>query len=731
MQYTKSLMNKKIFEISHQLLVYCFFAVLGVTPLIFSPGNSELFELPKIVLLYALTLIIAFLWVVKMTAQSKVLFTKTPADFFLLLFLLSQVVSTFLSVDQQTSLFGYYSRFNGGLLSVISYSVLYWAAVSNLRREDATLLVRLLVGSAITIGIYGVLEHFGASPSCLFMQGELNVDCWSQDVQSRVFATIGQPNWMAAWLTAIAPLAWYKLIKANDTRIGANIRRSLSPKFVLVSLLIFSAILFTKSRSGLLGFGIAFTMFWPWILFVKSSTNTKYEIKNIKPFLILTSLFIILAGIFGTPWTPSVSQLAQNLFPKNANTPAPSESNILTSPVIARTNPNILSPQGTDSGDIRKIVWEGALSIWKAYPLFGSGVETFAYTYYNYRPKEHNLTSEWDLLYSKAHNEYLNFLSTTGGVGLTTYLLLIAAFLWQFIKNIKFSSTNHLTFLAGFSSLLITNFFGFSVIPTQTLFFLFPALSFVVAQESPSTNEKYQIKNSKSLLLLLPLLLLICYLLFRISGLYFADRYWVQAKKENKSNNPIQAIEKAQKALDLNPWEPRFYEEMAESTSLLAETYAKDENTREKAQEYARLTEDLSNKTLQISPGNLLFWSSKALAFEKMKDVSPEYLNKAIEARIETTRLAPTDPETYTQLGRLYIASEKYQEAEATLKKAIELKANYSDPHLSLADLYIRTNRKEEAIKELTYIFEKIDSRDEEIRKLIEDVRNSGGQETY
>ncbi|MDO8734650.1 MAG: O-antigen ligase family protein, partial [Elusimicrobiota bacterium] len=37
---------------------------------------------------------------------------------------------------------------------------------------------------------------------------------------------------------------------------------------------------------------------------------------------------------------------------------------------------------GTESGQIRLIVWKGALEVFKHYPIFGSGVETFAYSYY-------------------------------------------------------------------------------------------------------------------------------------------------------------------------------------------------------------------------------------------------------------------------------------------------------------------------------------------------------------
>jgi len=102
---------------------------------------------------------------------------------------------------------------------------------------------------------------------------------------------------------------------------------------------------------------------------------------------------------------------------------------------------------GSDSMDIRKVVWQGAIELGQRYPLFGPGVETFAYTYYWVRPAAHNLLSEWDFLYNKAHNEYLNFLATTGFFGLFSYLLLIT---WTLIWWLKTSTICLMSELACF-----------------------------------------------------------------------------------------------------------------------------------------------------------------------------------------------------------------------------------------------------------------------------------------
>ncbi len=104
----------------------------------------------------------------------------------------------------------------------------------------------------------------------------------------------------------------------------------------------------------------------------------------------------------------------------------------------------------------------------RRYPIFGTGVETFAYSYYETRPVGHNYVSEWNFLYNKAHNEYLNFAATTGSVGLSSYLILIVVSVFVFIKN------KRADLLAGYAAIGLTNFFGFSVVVVSLLFFFVP-----------------------------------------------------------------------------------------------------------------------------------------------------------------------------------------------------------------------------------------------------------------
>lgn len=411
-------------------MIQALFQVLFfILPFIFFPGTSEAFEFNKIVGIYIFTILIVSAWTVNCINQKKIIFRQSKLDILLLVFLGSQALSTYFSIDPRTSIFGYYSRFNGGLLSLVSYTLLYWAYMANMTKRDTEVVLRNLVLGGVMIATWAAFEHYGYSLSCLIIKGQFNSVCWQQDLETRVFATLGQPNWLAAYLAAIAPIGWLMLMKSKKGSREYDI-------WLGAAAMVFVAILFTKSRSGMIGYFIAYAFYWGLVLF----KNKRYQ-------RVFLNLSLVLVFIFG-------------------------------STLIDQTKP--IDTTGmliTPSSEIRKIVWAGAFDVWKKYPLVGSGVETFAFSYFEKRPAKHNLTSEWDLIYNKAHNEYLNYLATTGILGLGSYFLVIFSALGIFAGELRTKSYElGAVLFAGYVSILVTNFFGFSVVMTNFIFFLMPAI---------------------------------------------------------------------------------------------------------------------------------------------------------------------------------------------------------------------------------------------------------------
>src|SRR3989344_2751096 len=192
-------------------------------PVAVFPKTSELFEFNKMVLTYGISVVIVGVWVARMIYYRNVIFRRTILDIPLLLLVFSQVVSTIISIDPTTSLFGYYSRVHGGLLSSLAYALLYWAFVSNMTKKAALKSVYFLIASGVLVSGYGIAQRFG-----------VDRDIWVQDVVNRVFSTLGQPNWLAAWIVAVLPLSWALGVRSKRSPIKVVFWNLISLVFFLV-----------------------------------------------------------------------------------------------------------------------------------------------------------------------------------------------------------------------------------------------------------------------------------------------------------------------------------------------------------------------------------------------------------------------------------------------------------------------------------------------------------------
>jgi len=726
-------------------------------PLFFTSVNSELFEFNKIILVYLFTILITGAWAGRMIWQRRLMFKRTFFDIPLVLFLASQVASTIFSIDIHTSLFGYYSRFNGSLLSTLCYLFLYWAFVSNCEVKDIHKVIKVSLVSAAIVSLYGIFEHFGHSFSCLIFQGNFTVDCWIQRVQERVFATLGQPNWLAAYLVILIPVAWAKMLEAKKNSIFTFYPGRAG---LLLSTCYFLCLIFTGSRSGFLGLGVSTVVFWLTVILIN-----KKQIKRLAKPLILTASFLLLATIiFGSPFPQINKYLYYKSFTSRVSTHNPPPQPDSQPTTHSQPLPQLSEDGGiSQSSDIRKIVWKGAIDIFKHYPLFGSGVETFAYSYYNFRPIEHNLVTEWDFLYNKAHNEYLNYLATTGIFGLGTYLIFIASFiLWSLKKciiyNVQCTNKNgekannftfyimHYALLSGWLSILVTNFFGFSVVVTSLYFFLIPAFAIVLSKDSHLTPTSRStslpaVASAKAghlplLLPFVPLLLTTYYLLSTTINYWRADYFYSRAQKLTKQSNYPDAYQNLYQAKNLFPNEPVYLGDIATVTANLAlmsnaqkDASAKSDLASAKSDlasatgELEELAINYSDQAKNISPKNLNVLKTRVRVFYTLSLIEPDHLKGAIEAMLEAITLAPTDPKLVYNLGLLYAKNDDSKLAIQTIEKAIQLKPNYIDARNALVLFYEDAGEKDKALEQLQILLKLAPENASEFGKQIDKLK--------
>ena len=165
-----------ILKICNKIIEYSFYALFLLVPLVIASDTSELFEFNKMWLTFGFSLVIAASWITKMIIQKRIWVQRTPLDIPILLFFLSQFIATIFSWDMHISIWGYYSRFNGGLLSILTYIFLYYAFVSNLynlRIVKRLLLISLLSG--LVVSLWGLPSHFGYDPTCFLFRQTFDV----------------------------------------------------------------------------------------------------------------------------------------------------------------------------------------------------------------------------------------------------------------------------------------------------------------------------------------------------------------------------------------------------------------------------------------------------------------------------------------------------------------------------------------------------------------------------
>jgi putative inorganic carbon (hco3(-)) transporter len=702
-------------ENSRRAITWSFTLLLITLPFIWTSSTSELFEFPKMLTVYAFTGLITGLWLTRMILSRSLILAKTFLDWPLMLFLTSQILSTLFSIDPHTSLWGYYSRFHGGLVSTFAYLLLYYAAVSNLPRIDLTRILKWLLVAAGIATFYAFLEHYGHSFSCFMITGQFNVDCWVQDVQTRVFGTFGQPNWLAAYLVTIffIPLS----LATRHQAPGTKRNWLLVAGYWLLTTLFFLTLLFTKSRSGVLGLATGFAIFIPLTLLTYRPHLKSTLLKLVAGIWFLVTLF----AVFGQGILPQLDKFSPF---------SPRNSGVETSYTEPRTS---YTPQlesgGTESGKIREIVWKGAIELWKKYPILGSGVETFAYAYYGARPVEHNLVSEWDFLYNKAHNEFLNFLSTTGLVGLASYLAIILTFTIWSIKRIfriaaesfyEASAAPHkqartseakkmrsdrvgkwsdaeptillIALLSGFIALAVSNFFGFSTVPVALLFFLFPAFAHIASSQQ-TIDTRYQTpvtRNGHTLSqkILLTLILILTGYWFLVTGNYLrADIAYNTGKKALDQGDLIPAINSLQTALSIRS-EPLYYDSLSLAVAQTAVSFAQTEAGASQAQQFAQKAVEYSQAAIGGNNVHLNFYKSQIRVFIALSAIDPQYVNAAQQSLVKAIQLAPTDAKLWYNLGLLYDQLDKKDVAQEIYEKTIDLKPNYEAARMSLAILY-------------------------------------------
>lgn len=623
-------------KITNRIILLSYFALAAVTPLIFSTYNTELFEVPKMHFVYLMAVIIFFATILKQIASGKISIPKNLPVLAFLIFLTFQTLSTTSSIDKFTSVFGYPSRLNGGILSQIAYFAIFACALINLSAIQAKKILITVVLAALFVSLWGIPAYFGYDPSCFVLTHKLTSTCWQADFDPtvRIFSTLGQPNWLASYLVLILPIA---VAFALDFK-------KIQPKifFSTASVILLIALVLTNSRAGIIGLGASVLIF----LILLGTKFIRKNLKLVSVFLAGTLAVILIFGSF----------LLQRIL------------EVVNQPELGKV------PKGTESGQIRLIVWKGTIDVFREKPLLGWGPETFAYSYYLHRPLEHNKTTEWNFFYNKAHNELLNYLANIGLLGAFSYLSLVGIITYQIIR--KKNDIISKSILAGFWGYQLTILFGFSTVATQTISFFILA-SALILEKLKSIN--IEIKNKFQFPLILTALLLLIFTISYPVRSFFGDALYERAKNIKSTTRSVSAFEAASVIFPAkNPFILSDY-----SYSLAIQAAASEEDWGSIAKEVDRV----AKQALDLAPNNLIVARKIANTYILIADFDQTYKESALTIGNKIVELAPTDPQSYLTFAKIQSILDLKDEAEKSLQKSLQLKPDYIEAQELLEQL--------------------------------------------
>jgi hypothetical protein len=420
--------------------MFLVFLLLFFTPLIYSTATSEVFEITKAVFLMILGSALIYLFSIQLALgkinRSGFIRPSTWA----LGFIAVTTLATAFSQHLYTSLWWYHIRFTDGLLYTLILFGIYVVCINIFGRRDKKVLLGASVVGVIPVSLLAISQHFTLNGG-------------------RVYSTIGQANWLAAYLGMLLPLVLFFALKATG-----YVRAIFSGIFLIT----YAGLWYTYSLSGLVGLAAGLIVF--------AIINKQMFLDNKKAIAVLFGACVVFSILNPGIYQQRLDDISSDF--KKIQTEDKGELPTKEEPAKLAPIQGPVPEQISDPTFIRLTVWKGTTNLITSSPkifLIGTGPETFPYAFQKFWPAQLNYSSEWDYIINKPHNYYLEVFSEIGVLGFAMYLGLVV---YSVRKKHKLVTPAIVVFHT-------TNLFGFPVSSTWLLFWFL--LSFL---EQKSEEKK-------------------------------------------------------------------------------------------------------------------------------------------------------------------------------------------------------------------------------------------------
>jgi len=95
-----------------------------------------------------------------------------------------------------------------------------------------------------------------------------------------------------------------------------------------------------------------------------------------------------------------------------------------------------------------------------------------------------------------------------------------------------------------------------------------------------------------------------------------------------------------------------------------------------------------AKKGVRLAPNNVLSWTSLAQIYQSLMGVAKDADGWTIATYQKAISLDPTNPILLIDLGNIYTALKRWDEAKTTFERAIPLKQDYANIYYNIANMY-------------------------------------------
>lgn len=651
----------------------CIHLLIAGVPLLFYINHENPFSIIKLAYFRMILLFMIFICFIDTIKKEKIVIYNIKINIPVILFILCASLSycyTFRTGMNFVAGTGYWNTI---------FMIIFFAIIVNYYlSERSTYHIKTAIIVFSIISIYGICQQFG-----------LDYYEWIQKSSNfESISTIGNSNLLGLFLNIAFPLPLVYGI--NSRNMAWKIL------YFLSSILILICLYFTYCRGSILALLISLPF---WLIIFRG------KIKKILIYILIITIPLMSIGIlYRKTFIPEIKKFTE------------------IEPV-----------------KVRIFLWETAVKMLIDHPE-GTGFNSYTYYYLKYRGDEPLVNRSRLASAENSHNEFLDLAISTGLPGLISFVIFTGMIIIGGFRSLPELSDESKTVMTGSLLCLIAYIINlntvFSEISSQMFFWFFLGIILAEQLKAKDNIDKkiYSIKKITAIKysVIFFLLIITVFLQWKSVLPFLAESYIHDGQAEMEKGNVKEATDKIAEALKLEPQNWKYWltmaktfesalnkmpenKELAEGAILAYKTsinlnplnpYPHADLGRLYSIYSTMLGNDFMNKSIeeykhavQLDPFNIFFYN----------DMGTTYLRKGdIENAIGSYRRSLEifkGSTTYNMLGRALNEKGDLKEAEECFKKSIKLDSNSGDAYFNLALLYIKKEKKHEALKCLDRAF--------------------------